>query len=718
MPYNTAFPFAGHSKRKTWIAIAAFLFAVIQLPAQRPSIQPPAQNPARLALHLDEAGPQVSPRLYGLMTEEINFSYEGGLYGELIRNRTFKDSTRTPAFWSLVQGPGSNASIALDKKDPISDMLPVSLRLDIDQPGDRTGIANSGYWGIPVRPGITYQGSFYARSATKESSPSEGSSSGGSSSGSSSSGSSSSGRSSPSPAGTDRQSLTVTIESMDGKTIYASTEVTGINSRWQRYPFILTTSGSIKPVADARFVIAPRVKGSYWLNLVSLFPPTFKDRPNGNRIDLMQLMADMKPSFLRFPGGNYVEGSTFSSRWDWKKTIGPIEQRPGHLSPWRYRSTDGMGLLEFLEWSEDLNMEPLLAVFAGYVLNRDYLAAGPFLKPFVEDALDEIEYVTGDATTRWGAQRVKDGHPQPFKLNYIEIGNEDGFDVSGSYQARYAQFYDAIKAKYPQLRIISTVGGKDPLGGRFPAPEKRTEIVDEHYYRTAWEMEENAGQYDHYDRSGPKVFVGEWATREGFPTTNFNAALGDAAWMTGMERNSDLVIMSCYAPLFVNVNPGGMQWKSDLIGYDALNSYGSPSYYAQKLFGTHLGDSVIKITAENIPSQLQKLGAKDSAAGAHPKTADALFFVATRDSRKNTVYLKIVNTQPVGQAVTIDLAGAGKVSRNGTEWVLKANSPEETNSITEPQKIVPVESPVRGLGKTFTRTFPAYSITVLQIELK
>jgi len=228
-------------------------------------------------------------------------------------------------------------------------------------------------------------------------------------------------------------------------------------------------------------------------------------------------------------------------------------------------------------------------------------------------------------------------------------------------------------------------------------------------------MEVNAGQYDRYDRSGPRVFVGEWATREGFPTTNFNAALGDAAWMTGMERNSDLVIMSCYAPLFVNVNPGGMQWKSDLIGYDALNSFGSPSYYAQKMFGTHIGDSVIKITAENIPTQLQKLTAKDSAAGAHPKTADALFFVATRDSRKKLVYLKIVNTQSVGQAVTIDLAGAGKTSRNGIEWVLKANGPEETNSITEPQKLIPVESPVKGLGKTFTRTFPAYSITVLQI---
>jgi alpha-N-arabinofuranosidase len=363
-------------------------------------------------------------------------------------------------------------------------------------------------------------------------------------------------------------------------------------------------------------------------------------------------------------------------------------------------------------------MEPLLAVFAGYTLNRDYLEAGPFLQPFVDDALDEIEYATGDTHTKWGTQRAKDGHPEPFKLQYIEIGNEDGFDLSGSYEGRYAQFYDAIKAKYPALQIISTVGGKDFLGLRFPAPKGRTEVVDEHYYRNAWQMEENAKQYDSYDRNGPKVFVGEWATREGYPTTNFNSALGDAAWMTGMERNSDLVIMASYAPLFVNVNPGGMQWRSDLIGYDALTSYGSPSYHAQKLFSTHIGDHVVRITSENVPTQLQKLTAKDSAAGVQPKTADALFFVATRDSRAGRVYLKLVNAQPDQQTVNIALDGSKKVARNGEEWVLKADSPEETNTITQPDKIIPVQAAVKGLGKTFSRTLPPWSITVLELEAK
>ena len=658
------------------------LIVIIAISSLRVKAQP-HNGPAKLTLHLDQQTRSVSPALYGLMTEEINFSYEGGLYGELIRNRSFKDSARHAAFWSLVQPAGNKDSISLDKKNGISEALPVSLRLDVKTAGSKTGIANQGFWGIAVRPATTYQGSFYVKYS----------------------------------GAANTQPLTVALESNDGNITYATAEVTAPSAQSQQYQFKLTTAANITPTANARFIIRTGATGSYWFSLVSLFPPTYKDRANGNRADIMKMLAAMKPAFLRLPGGNYLEGNTFSQRFDWQRTIGPLEQRPGHLSPWNYRSTDGLGLLEYLEWCEDLGMEPLLAVFAGYVLNRDYLDAGPFLQPFVDDALAEIEYVAGDVNTKWGAQRAKDGHPKPFPLHYIEIGNEDGFDMSGSYGRRYAQFYDAIKAKYPQLHIISTVGGKDFLGARFPAPEGKTEIVDEHYYRNASEMEENAGQYDSYDRNGPKIFVGEWATREGFPTPNFNSALGDAAWMTGMERNSDLVIMASYAPLFVNVNPGGMQWKSDLIGYDALNSFGSPSYYAQVLFSNHLGNKIIPLTPENIPTQLTKLSARDSAAGKQPKTIDGMFFSATLDSQKNILYLKIVNTLSTSQQLTVDLAGAQKVAKEGDSWTLKADGPTATNSITDPEKIVPVESPVHGLGKTFTKTFPAYSITVLQFPV-
>ena len=641
-----------------------------------------AQNKARLSLQLNKPGATVSKQLYGLMTEEINYSYDGGLYAEQIRNRIFKDNPKAPDHWALVQDDDAKNSINLDNKNHINEALTTCLRLDVIQPGKRTGIANDGYWGIAVKPNTTYRGSFYAKTSAGQ------------------------------------QSLNVAIESADGSISYATAIVSGVGADWKQYSFTLTTQADVKPTTQARFVISTTAQGSYWFNLVSLFPPTFNNRPNGNRTDIMQLLGDMKPSFLRLPGGNYLEGQMFSTRFNWRKTLGSLDQRPGHMGTWSYRSSDGMGLLEYLEWCEDLKMQPVLAVFAGYTLNRDYLEAGPMLKPFVDDAIDEIEYVTGDVNTKWGKQRALDGHPKPFDLNYIEIGNEDGFDVSGSYDGRFAQFFDAIKAKYPQLQLISTIGGRDPLGARFPITLRRPDVMDEHYYRSASEMESDATHYDDYDRKGPKIFVGEWATREGSPTTNFNAALGDAAWMTGMERNSDVVVMSCYAPLFVNVNPGGMQWRSDLIGYNVLNSYGSPSYYAQKMFNTYKGDKVVSIASENIPTQLQKISARDSAAGVKPKTIPAMFYVATRDSQTGTVYLKVVNTLGTAQTVHLDLQGATKVVSAGKAIVLKANKPEDTNTITEPQKIVPVSSQAKGMSKSFDHSFPAYSITVLQIETK
>lgn len=642
-----------------------------------------AQAPASLTLDVNRPGAAVSPRLYGLMTEEINYSYDGGLYAELIRNRSFKDNFKAPDHWSVVQDGDGKAAISLDNHQPVNDALTVCLRLEVTNAGARTGVANDGYWGIPVRPQTTYRASFYAKTTGAENAP-----------------------------------LTVSIENNDGTIIYATAQVTGIGGQWQRYTAELTTAKDVKPTADTRFVISTRHAGTYWFNLVSLFPPTYNNRPNGNRIDIMELLAGMKPAFLRFPGGNYLEGDMFSTRYDWKKTLGGIEQRPGHMGCWSYRSSDGMGLLEYLEWCEDLKMEPVLAVFAGYVLKRDYLEAGPLLQPFVDEALEEIEYVTGDVNTKWGSRRARDGHPAPFKLTYVEVGNEDGFDMSGSYDGRFAQFYDAIKAKYPQLQVISTAGGKDGLGSRVKVSLRKPDAIDEHYYRNAWEMEEDATHYDNYSRTGPKVFVGEWATREGSPTPNLNAALGDAAWMTGMERNSDVVLISCYAPLFVNVNPGGMQWRSDLIGYNALSSYGSPSYYAQKMFNTYKGDVVVPITSANIPTRPRPLSSKDSAAGMQPKQIPVLFYVATRDTKTGTVYLKVVNAAGDPQTVKIDIRGAAKVVSTGQQVVLKADKPEDTNSITEPEKIVPVASKATGFGKSFTRTFPAWSITVLQVETK
>jgi alpha-N-arabinofuranosidase len=264
---------------------------------------------------------------------------------------------------------------------------------------------------------------------------------------------------------------------------------------------------------------------------------------------------------LRFPGGNYLEGDHIDERFQWKKTLGPLVDRPTQRSPWNYHSSDGMGLLEFLQWCEDLDMEPVVGVYAGYSLVQEYVKPGAALQPYVQDALDEIEYITGAPNTQWGAVRAAHGHPKPFPLRYVELGNEDQLDKSQTYDARFTQFFDAIKAQYPHIQII----GSTSVKSRVP------DVIDEHYYRYQDEFFNDTHHYDHYDRNGPKICVGEYATLETTPTPNFGAALADAAWLTGLERSSDIVIMASYAPLFANVNPGGLQWRTNLIGYGLLD---------------------------------------------------------------------------------------------------------------------------------------------------
>lgn len=623
-------------------------------------------------LTIDAAKPagQVSPRLYGLMTEEINYSYDGGLYAELVRNRAFLDNADTPVHWTLVKGDADEAAMALDKAQPLNDAIPVSLRLEVTKLGkkQKAGFANSGYWGFPVQPHTTYRASFYAKASDY------------------------------------RGHVTLSLESDDGQTVYAKATAHGLTSDWQRFEVVLKT-GNVTPTAKARYVVRVDRPGTVWFSLVSLFPPTWNDRPNGLRKDLMQMLVDLKPKFLRFPGGNYLEGNTVAERFPWKKTLGPISQRPGHQCPWGYRSSDGMGLLEFLEWCEDMGAEPVLAVYAGYSLNGERVAPGKELEPYVQDALDEIEYVTGDASTKWGAQRIKDGHPAPFPLHYVEIGNEDWFDKANTYGDRFAQFFDAIKAKHPALKCISTIAPGDHPEKEFTT--RRADAFDEHYYSPfAKFLEMGRGKYDKYDRSGPEIFVGEWAMFETPfppwdkrsavlpPTPSLKSALGDAAFMTNMERNSDIVVMQCYAPLFVNVNPGGRQWRPDLIGYDALRSFGSPSYYAIKMFSTHVGDQILKIT-----------------------TADTeVYATATRVSKTGEIYLKLVNPQSTAAPVVVNIPDAPKLASTATAMVLSATSADATNSIDAPTNVVPVTTTITGVRSGFTYTVPANGIAVLTLK--
>jgi alpha-N-arabinofuranosidase len=679
--------------------------------ASAPSV---SLGPAVLKIDASKAAGKVSPMLYGLMTEEINFAYEGGLYGELIRNRsfkadavvprvspetyeageylpvTFRPDTR-PKYWTVVGG----ASMVLDTNAPLNEFLNVSLKLDASSASSKSpvGVANGGYWGIPVKPKSTYSLSFFAKADAGLTGP-----------------------------------LTVSIESVDGNTTFASAEVSGLTTGWKKFQAKLKTR-DVPASKENIFKLTTRTPGTLWLQNVSLFPPTYKNRANGNRPDIMELLAAMKPRFLRFPGGNYLEGNAFNQRFNWKETIGPVERRPGHPSPWGYWSTDGFGLLEFAEWCEDLNMEPLLAVFAGYCLGQGgVIAAGPKLDPYVREAIEEIEYLTGDArTTKWGSQRAQDGHPKPFKITCVEVGNEDWFDRSGpqragSYDGRFGQFYDGIKKKYPQLRIISSCGYEQPqsLWVKCRTPD----LVDEHYYRNMEEMMAQAFKYDSYSRTdASKIFCGEWATRVGSPTPNMAGALGDGAWMSCMERNSDTVLMSCYAPLFVNVSqvtgPGrSMQWSSDLIGYDSLTSYGSPSYYAQKMFSTMHGDEILATETLNVPTRTWQRPVRRGNTAPAPEQLKELFFVATREVKSGLIYLKVVNTSGSAKQIHIQVDGAPKLKSKAEAVVLAGKSLDDTNSINTPENLIPHSETVTGISSRFSRDFPPYSITVLKLKTR
>ncbi|MGZ3297918.1 MAG: alpha-L-arabinofuranosidase C-terminal domain-containing protein, partial [Asticcacaulis sp.] len=482
--------------KKLSAALAPLLFAALAIPAAAVAQTAPVPE---ITIKADQVTAHVSPTLYGLMTEEINFSYEGGLYGELLRNRTFKDQhgKSSTDYWTTAGG----AVMTADDATPLNEALKASLKLDIAKASraEPAGIVNKGFWGIGLHPHTVYHASFYAKAA-------------------------------PGFKG----AVTLALKGADGK-VLASATIPHLGVGWKKYEANLTT-GAIAASKDNSFSLTTAAPGTIWLQQVSLFPPTYKGTKNGNRTDIMQLMDDMNPAFLRMPGGNYLEGDQINERFQWKDTIGDTAKRPGHRSPWSYWSTDGMGLLEFLEWCEDLHMEPVLAVYAGYSLRQDRVAAGDALKPYVQDALEEIEYVTGDAkTTHWGAQRARDGHPAPFPLHYVEIGNEDFFDRANTYDARFTQFYDAIKSAYPRLQLISTITPDQPEKTRVHS--RTPDLVDEHLYPSSeGEMEARAHEFDTRPRTGPKIFVGEWATRVGAPTPNMSGALGDAAWMTGMER--------------------------------------------------------------------------------------------------------------------------------------------------------------------------------------
>jgi alpha-N-arabinofuranosidase len=612
-----------------------------------------AKKPAVLHIQVDKSLHSVSPTLYGMMTEEINYSYDGGLYPEMVSNRVMRDRNWNQQDWLVVQNADGGAKMEKDKTTGPSEALNDSIKVTITAATteEPAGVRNMGFWGYPLRPDGTYKGSLYAKATDG--------------------------------LGPLHWNL---VSNKTGKSV-ASAEVPSIGSDWKQYTVTLHT-GKIEASEAYHLELTLTKPGTLWMTLVSLFPPTYHDRVNGNRVDLMEMLGGLHPAFLRFPGGNYLEGDHLDERYEWKKTIGPLVDRPTHPSPWNYHSSDGLGLLEFLEWCEDLHMQNVMAVYAGYSMKQEHVEPGPKLDPYVQDALDEIEYATGGTDTKWGAQRAKDGHPAPFKLAYVEIGNEDFFDQSKSYDGRFKQFHDAIKAKYPDQKLIATA----------PVTSVKPDVLDDHFYLSAEKYFDDIHHYDNFDRNGPKIFMGEYATMEGSPTADFGAALGDAAWLTGVERNSDVVVMSSYAPLLVNVHPGGMQWHPDLIGYNGLTSYGSPSYYVLSLFAEKIGDEVPESTLT----------------GAGPRVA----YSVTNDKAKGKVFVKIVNGVATAQELEIDLGGVSAIAGPAKVTRLHALSPVDTNTITDPKHIVPVEITAPVAGTKLKHSLPGYSFEVIELDTK
>jgi alpha-L-arabinofuranosidase len=496
-----------------------------------------AVNAQTAHIEIDAAaqGTPISPILYGIFFEEINHAGDGGLYAELVRNRSFEDAD-TPQAWTLV---GDGSRIAIDTANPLNSRNPRSLRWEN---AGSASLVNEGYWGIAVQRGKRYRFTMYARCD-----------------------------------GQFRGALTVSLQSADGQ-VYAQRTLRGFGKDWKPFSATLTANGTDP---KARLVLTANGDGALWLDMVSLMPvDTFKRRPNGLRADLAQMLVALKPSFVRFPGGCFVEGDRMQNALRWRDTLGDVAERPARWCVWNYTSTQGLGLHEYLLMCEDLGAEPMLVVNCGMACqyrNGDHIPLDE-LDEWIEDALAAIEYAIGPPTSKWGALRAKNGHPEPFPLRFVSIGNENWGPL---YEERYARFYDAIKARYPQIQLIATA----------PVKSRPIDILDEHYYSTPEWFILNANLYDRYDRTGPKILVGEYAVTAKCGTGNLRAAIAEAAFMTGIERNADIVVMAAYAPLFVNVNDRA--WNPDLIGFDSARCYGTPSYYVQQLFSRYRGTHVL-----------------------------------------------------------------------------------------------------------------------------
>jgi alpha-L-arabinofuranosidase len=496
---------------------------------------------ASLTIDVDKPGHRISPALWGIFFEDINLSADGGIYPELVRNRSFEDSAQ-PDSWTLSDSNTGKSRIAIDSSQPLNPFNRHSLCVTLD---GSVALENDGYWGMNLVQGDTYDFKLAARAADDFSGP-----------------------------------LTVRMLSTSGHEL-AKGEVKGLGRKWRYHTLKLTPAASDP---KARLQISAAGKGSFFLDMVSLMPEkTWKN--HGLRTDLVESLDHLHPAFVRFPGGCWVEGDDFAHMNHWKRTVGNIDVREPLWNIWGYQATHGLGFYEYLQMTEDMGATPLFCINIG--MSHHEVVPLDRMGEWVQDALDAIEYANGPTNSVWGARRASAGHPAPFHLGYMEIGNENA--NSPAYFERWPLFYKAIKAKYPEMRLVA-----DGWGNYGDCPP---DVVDDHYYDTPEWFMRHATQYDHQDRTGPKIFVGEYAVTQHAGKGNLRGAIGEAAFMTGLERNSDQVIMASYAPLLVNLNHRA--WNPDLINFDSSKWYGIPSYYVQQMFSENRGDILLPVQVDS-----------------------------------------------------------------------------------------------------------------------
>jgi alpha-L-arabinofuranosidase len=627
-----------------------------------------------LRIAADKPGAKINPAMWGVFFEDINFGADGGLYAELVKNRGFEFPDPWMG-WSRISPSNSVGSVEMCDDDPFNTANPHYVRVRTGFFSEGVGISNEGFRGMGIRERARYRCSVQARAIA------------------------------------GKPVLRLELVGGDGRKL-GTARLGGFAFRWGPYSTELRAQATDP---QARLNLIVEGPGTLELDSISLFPvDTWKHRTNGLRADLVQMLADLKPGFLRFPGGCIVEGRDLANRYQWKNTLGDPAERRLIVNRWntefKHRATPdyyqsfGLGFFEYFQLCEDIGAGPLPILNCGMACQFNSAQLVPIgeLDPYIQDALDLIEFANGPASGEWGGKRAAMGHPAPFGLKWIGVGNEQW---GPQYIERYELFARALKAKHPEIQLIAA-SGPDPGGERFEylwsrLRELNADLVDEHFYRAPEWFLKNTARYDHYDRTGPKVFAGEYAAHVPDRANTLESALAEAAMMTGFERNADVVRMASYAPLFAHVD--AWQWQPNLIWFDTLRVFGTPDYYVQQLFSRNRGDVVLPVSAIGVD--------------AAPGEPGRLFASATRDLETGEIILKVVNTGSNSLQAGVRFDGVRPARRaKGTEVVLTADSVKAANSLQDPTCVAPRTAPITLSLPGFSHSFPAASLTVLRVK--